>query len=443
LAEGDTIPAAAERKRWGARLSGSMMPVLVGLTAALLALALLITQTILAQREARDRAVNEGDMLIAFQSILRIMLDAETSQRGFVLTGEKSYLVPYSSAKQHLDPVIADLRATAARADDGETASRINWIVDLTDAKFAELDRTVMLTRTGMQPQARMIINSDIGKQQMDAIRAAIAGESARKARQRGEAFERAATLERRLVPLIAILGGAIVALVVAGFRAERSRAAVAAEAEQAAALREANERTQLLARELNHRVKNLFSVILSIVTLSGRKQDSSREVVESIRSRIHALSRAHATSQGAVGGGGVLIGPVIVTTMEPYTDGDGLRVRVGGPEVYLPMRMVTPIGMIIHELATNAIKYGALSIESGTVEISWNVSNGGGARELTLDWIEQGGPVLTFAGDGPASAGFGAQMTGLAAHQLGGSLTREWPASGVVVRLQFPLPGG
>jgi two-component sensor histidine kinase/CHASE3 domain sensor protein len=418
------------------------MSVLVGLTAALLALVLLITQTILAQHEARDRAMSEGDMLIALQSVLRIMLDAETSQRGYVLTGNRSYLEPYSDSKQRLDPVIADLRAAAARASDDETASRINWIVDLTDAKFAELDRTVMLTRTGLQSQARMIIDSDIGKQQMDAIRAAIAGESARKAEQRQAAFTRATSLEKRLLPLIAILGAAIVALVVAGFRAERRRAAAAAEAEQAAALREANERAQLLARELNHRVKNLFSVILSIVTLSGRKQGSSRDVVDSIHARIHALSLAHGTAQAAVGDARVPLSPVIERTMEPYADEAGRRVRCSGPDVELPVRMVTPIGMIIHELATNAVKYGALSAETGSVDLRWEVLTGSGLQELVLVWTEQGGPPLAFAEGAPSHAGFGSQMTRLAAGQLDGSLSREWPASGAVVRLQFPLPG-
>lgn len=420
-----------------------MMPVFIGLTAALLALALVIAQTILAQRDARIRAGNEGEMLTAFQQVMQTMLEAESSQRGYVLTADGDYLRSYLDAKRSLVPTIARLRALAGNGADPEATGRVIWIAGLTDAKFSEMDRTVALTRTGMRAQAVMIVDSDIGRQQMEAVRTAVASEGARSARQRRQAFSRAATLEQRLIPLIAILGVAIVALVAAGFRAERSRATAAAEAEQAAALREANERAQLLARELNHRVKNLFSVILSIVSLSGRKQaSSSGDVVESIRARIHALSLAHAASQGGVAGTSVSMGPVIEKTMEPYADREHSRIRIAGPELELPVRMITPLGLIIHELATNAVKYGALSVEGGTVEICWEVTRGdaGSADEVTLRWAEAGGPPLAAGGE-PHATGFGSQMTVLAAHQLGGGITREWPESGAAARLVFPLP--
>jgi two-component sensor histidine kinase/CHASE3 domain sensor protein len=419
-----------------------MMPVFIGLTAALLALALVIAQTILAQRDARIRAGNEGEMLTAFQQVMQTMLEAESSQRGYVLTADGDYLRSYLDAKRSLVPTIARLRVLASRGADPEAAGRVTWIAGLTDAKFSEMDRIVALTRTGMQAQAVMIVDSDIGRQQMEAVRTAVASEGARSAWQRREAFTRAATLEQRLIPLIAVLGAAIVALVAAGFRAERSRATAAAEAEQAAALREANERAQLLTRELNHRVKNLFSVILSIVSLSGRKQASSGDVVESIRARIHALSLAHAASQGGVAGTSVPIGPVIEKTMEPYAEREHSRIRIDGPELELPVRMITPLGLIIHELATNAVKYGALSVEGGTVEICWEVTRGGDgfADEVMLSWVEAGGPPLA-AGSAPRTAGFGSQMTTLAAHQLGGGITREWPEGGAAARLVFPLP--
>jgi len=443
LADGDTAPATVEAgpKSWGMRLRGSMMPVFIGLTVALIALTLVIAQTIVTQRDARLRALNEGNTLFALQAVMQTVLEAESSQRGYVLTADSTYLTPYLAAKERLGPMIVGLRKIAAQARDDETAGRTNWIAGLADAKFAEMDRTVALTRTGFQAQAQEIVNSDIGRQQMETIRAAIERESRRKAQLRLEAFERASKLELRLIPLIAVLGIAIVALVYAGFRTERGRAAAEAQAEQADALREANALAQLLTRELNHRVKNLFSVILSIVALSGRKQAPTREVIESIRARIHALSLAHATSQGAIGHASVQLEPVIAGTMEPYADEEGLRVRVGGPEVELPVRMITPIGMIVHELATNAVKYGALSVEGGSVEIAWERQAGEGADQVTLTWIETGGPPLPSADEARASTGFGSQMIRLAANQIGGAVEREWPAGGALVRLTFPLP--
>lgn len=416
------------------------MPILFALTATLLAIALLIGQTIIAQRDARERAAVEGDTLLAVQFVLRIMLDAETSQRGYMLTSDSEYLQPYAAAKKRLGSAIADLRRAEARADDPTSASRVELITGLASAKFEEMDRTVALTRSGLQSQAMMIINSDLGKQQMDALRTTIIDESRLRARQRRDAFERAATLERRLVPLVVILGIAVVAFVAMGFRIERNRAKAAIEAEQANALRDANARAQLLARELNHRVKNLFSVILSIVALSGRKRDQREDVVESIRARIHALSLAHAASQGVAEDATAQLGEVVVNTMKPYIDEDGQRVRIEGPAVLLPIRMVTPLGMIVHELATNAVKYGALSADDGTVDIRWEIRPEGDAGRLALAWTELGGPPPSLPEAAPGR-GFGSQMIQLAVHQLGGVLTRDWPASGAVVGIEFPLP--
>lgn len=417
-----------------------MMPVFLGLTAALVALALVIGQTIVTQRDARQRAMAEGDTLLALQSVMRVMLEAESSQRGYVLTGKGEYLPPYLAAQQRLAPTIKALRDAAARSRDDHSISQVDWIASIADAKFAEMDRTVALTRTGLRPQALQIIDSDIGREQMEAIRTAIADESRRKAELRRQAFDRAEGLELRLIPLIGVVGAAILALIYAGFRAERSRAQAEADAAQSDALREANARAELLARELNHRVKNLFSVILAIVTLSARRVGSGADVVETIRARIHALSLAHASTQAATGSGDVPLSPVIASTMEPYADAEGRRVQLDGPDIQLPVRMVTPIGMIIHELATNAVKYGALSAESGQVEIRWDRLRDGLAETVVLEWSETGGPAL-LEQNLSARKGFGSQMTTLAAGQLGGTIERLWPPTGAVVRLTFPLP--
>ncbi len=425
-----------------------MMPLFVGLVAALLALALVIGQTIVAQREARDRAMAEGDTLLVLNELMSATLNGETGQRGFLLTGKADYLTPYLNAKQRRDRAVGRLRENAARMPQDDLPAHVDQLDRMTEAKFVEMDRSVALARAGYTEQALALIQADFGKMQMDAIRREITRLSLDKSNKRRDAFDRAETFEGRLLPLVIVLSLVILVLVYAGFRAERRRSLAEADAEQAAALRDANERTELLARELNHRVKNLFSVILSIVTLSGRKQAPAREVVDDIRNRIRALALAHSASQGAYGDARTALGPVIVKTMEPYSDREGQRVRVSGPEVELPVRMVTPIGLIVHELATNAVKYGALSVETGTVEIRWAIAGDGAAGDggddtepmLTLDWIELGGPPVSPEGN-TGSAGFGSQMTALAAGQLGGKMVREWPVSGAVARLNFPLP--
>ena len=425
---------------WWQRMRQSLMPVIVGLAIALLLLAFVIGQTVLAQREARTRAMYEGNMLLALQQVRAAMLDAETGQRGFLLTGKDTYLAPYHDAKNRLAGAMAYLVRLKRETNDPDIDDHIARLDMLTQSKFIELDRSVALASAGFSEQARAIVDSDLGQHEMDAIRAEIAAMHAERAEARKGGFERAAQLERRLLPLIAVLGIAIIMLIVAGMRAERSRARAMAQAAQAQALHDANERAQLLARELNHRVKNLFSVILSIVALSGRKQADAHEVVTDIRARIRALSLAHAASQGADARAD--LGDVIVRTMEPYADEEGLRVRIEGPPLELPVRMVTPLGLIVHELATNAMKYGALSRETGKVEIDWRIApDAFDEPEVSLCWIETGGPALHVQSGGPEHPGFGSRMTELAARQLGGAILYEWPETGAVARLRFPLP--
>jgi two-component sensor histidine kinase/CHASE3 domain sensor protein len=428
---------------WRQWLRRSMMPVFLGLTLALVGLGLAIGQTVLTQQDARRHAMAEGDALIALQRILVAMLDAESGQRGYLLSRDRAYLEPYLAARKRIGANIDDLRAASLQSRGDSEDARIGRIEALARAKFEELDRTVALTDAGLHDQALAVVGSDVGKMRMDALRLEIRQLGADKARNRRDAFVRAASLENRLLPLIAVLGAAILALLVAGFRTERSRARSAAQASQAAALREANDRAQLLARELNHRVKNLFSVILSIVTLSARKQAPTAEIIEDIRARIHALSRAHVASQGRVGEATVQLGETIDETMKPYADADGERLRIGGPPVEMPVRMVTPIGLIVHELATNAAKYGALTSDAGTIDISWVIGDGAkGQKELTLSWIESGGPALLGEPQGLQGSGFGSKMIVLAAGQLGGTIEREWPATGAIARVTFPISG-
>jgi two-component sensor histidine kinase/CHASE3 domain sensor protein len=419
-----------------------MIPFLAGLTAALLALALVIARTSFAQNEARGHAETESDALFALNDLMSAMLNAETGQRGYLLTGKADHLTPYHRASQRRLRAIARLREIAAKAPDISSSEDLDRLDRMTADKFSELDRSVALAQAGFKAQALALIQADLGRIQMEAIRREIDRQSLNAATRRREAFARTDALELRLLPLSGILGLAIVALVYAGFRSEGRRRLAEAEAAQADALRAAKEQTDLLARELNHRVKNLFAVILSIVALSSRKQAPSDEIVDDIRARIRALSLAHAASQGEdYGTSQVELGAVIAKTTAPYADAGGQRVRADGPRVMLPAAMVTPIGLIIHELATNAVKYGALSMPEGAVEIDWRIDDTDpDAPHVALTWAETGGPPVDHTQAGAPSTGFGSRMTAASAAQLGGRLDREWLPSGLVTRLWFPM---
>jgi len=429
-------------------LRGSMIRVLAVLTGLFVAIFLLMAQTVIAQRQARQGVMLQDEAMLSLNALMEIMLDAETGQRGFLLTSNSAYLEPYQLAKVRLDTEVAALQRMGQRSSD-EEQHHIARAQQLIRDKIAEMDRTLELARNGLMPQAIALVQTNTGERDMNNLRRELTWLRTDQALQRQAAFDRVETLEGRLLPLVGVLGGGMVLLVIVALRGERHRAWAEAEARQFAALRAANDQTELLARELNHRVKNLFSVVLSIITMSGRKQAPTAEVLEDIRSRVHALSLAHSSSQGSGAQENCQLGDVITNIMRPYAAGYSERVRLSGPPVELPSRMVTPMGLLIHELATNGSKYGALSVESGVIEIAWQVTAGsGGNPMLQLEWVESGGPALNGAGMSTApdktsqsEGGFGSRLTAMAAQQMGGSLERTWPPAGVQIRLSCPLP--
>jgi two-component sensor histidine kinase len=446
------LGAAFERARaWVLR--GSMLRVLIGLSVLYIAIFLLIAQTVMAQRQARQEVMLQDESLLSLNSLMETMLDAETGQRGYLLTNNAAYLGPYRRAKAQLTSVLNDIDRIAERSSD-EEQQRVAHADELVNAKIGELDHTVNLERQGLGASALALVQTNFGQNEMDELRREITWLRDNAAHQRQAAFDRAEALGNRLLPLVGILGLGLIALVAVALRGERHRAWARAEAQQLAALRAANDETQLLARELNHRVKNLFSVVLSIITISGRKQAPTAVVLDDIKSRVHALSLAHSSSQGMGLEERSRLGDVIGNIMRPYGMGDGERVRITGPEVLLPARMITPIGLLIHELATNATKYGALSVEHGLVTIEWQISAGASgdrpaagaddpqlSPKLALAWIESGGPAfLPDAGLEP-KPGFGSRLTALAAQQMGGKLERQWLETGAHVNLICPLP--
>ncbi len=455
-ARANPIPAMKNVIGW---YRGSTTRLLVVVSGLFVAIFLLMAQTVVAQRQARQGVMLQDEAMLSLNALMEIMLDAETGQRGFLLTGNGAYLEPYEGAKVRLDPEVSALQRMGDRSSD-EEQQHIARAQQLIRAKIAEMDRTIELARAGMMPSAIGLVQTNTGQRDMTELRGELAWLRTDQAMQRQASFDRVQALEDRLLPLVGLLGVGLVTLVVVALRGERHRAWAAAEAGQLTALRAANEQTELLARELNHRVKNLFSVVLSIITISARKQAPTAEVLDDIRSRVHALSLAHSSSQGTGTAESSPLAGIIANIMRPYADGtaDSLadRVRLSGPDVNLPARMITPMGMLIHELATNGAKYGALSVECGVVEICWDVvAAPDGQRTLALSWIESGGPALSIGSSGsaqdrassaqdrasPPRVGFGSRLTAMAAQQMGGTLQRSWPKTGAKVDLVCPLP--
>ena len=200
-------------------------------------------------------------------------------------------------------------------------------------------------------------------------------------------------------------------------------------------------EQQSLLLKELDHRVKNLFAIMSGVVTLSARGAANPKDLADKIHGRLNALASAHLLIRAEKSADeikrtstiGKLVATVLAPYLDPYDEEDGKHVRIDGPEVAIGGESVTSLALVIHELATNAAKYGALSVPGGVVRISWAIDRG----QLKLTWQERGGP--TIKGE-PTSEGFGSKLARRSVNgQLGGKLAFDWHSDGLTVRLSAP----
>ena len=194
-----------------------------------------------------------------------------------------------------------------------------------------------------------------------------------------------------------------------------------------------------LLSQELSHRIKNIFAVVSSLIALSAREHPEARAFAGSVRDRINALARAHEFVRPHSEVSRPLIGDTTLHTFlnalfKPYVDPAGRsRLVVEGEDATFDDQAATSVALLFHELATNAAKYGALSVAGGTVLL--RTRNEG--DRFILTWREQGGPPV--AGK-PARQGFGSALAALSVEgQLGGRLERRWEPGGLVLEADLP----
>ena len=189
-------------------------------------------------------------------------------------------------------------------------------------------------------------------------------------------------------------------------------------------------QRSDLLTKELNHRVKNLFAVITSIVRLTGRNETDTQLAVTKITDRIMALSRAHSLSASQDSKEVTDLKTLIQTLFTPYETPERV-VQIEGSYLELTQETLTPLGLLLHELATNALKYGAWSTEAGGhIQISWSAETveteeGNDKTFVTLYWNETSNSALR-----PVDfdeTGFGFRMMDMSLRQLNGDVEREW----------------
>ncbi|GLR86422.1 HWE histidine kinase domain-containing protein [Bradyrhizobium iriomotense] len=189
-----------------------------------------------------------------------------------------------------------------------------------------------------------------------------------------------------------------------------------------------AEERQNLLAREVDHRAKNALALAQSIVRLT--RADDVKTYVNAVEGRINALARVH-TILSLSSWQGAEINKLIEEELAPYSLGG--QIRLSGPEVQLVPATAQTLALALHELFTNSAKYGALSTRSGRLAIGWEVNG----EMLALTWEESGGPLVRQ----PKARGFGTKsLLASVESQLGGQAQFDWRAEGLLCRLEVPL---
>ncbi|CAH0355227.1 MULTISPECIES: PAS domain S-box protein [unclassified Sphingobium] len=195
-----------------------------------------------------------------------------------------------------------------------------------------------------------------------------------------------------------------------------------------------AAQRQLLLLREMNHRVKNLFALTSGLVALSARSAESVEELAATLEGRISSLARAHALTLPDFSENGDHLGSttllsLISGVLEPYLD--LADVEVHGAEITVSDRPLTSLALLLHEFATNAAKYGALSVIEGRLSVG--VSSEGSTVEIL--WTESGGPAPS-----PSTEGFGTKLEQVSVQGLNGAIQRNWRTDGLEIRLRFPV---
>lgn len=194
---------------------------------------------------------------------------------------------------------------------------------------------------------------------------------------------------------------------------------------------RQDEERREVLMQELHHRVKNLLSTVQAVARQSFRSAVLDPAIMDTFTKRLVAMGEAHALLMKD-GWESATLRDIVKTAIRPFDKGESSHFRVDGPDFVVNSRASLALGMALHELCTNAVKYGALKCDEGVVDIDWELSGGPGP-ELTLKWVEKGGPPVKAS----EKSGFGSTMI---QRMLGGQINGEVDVTYDVSGLQFCL---
>ncbi|MBU0583191.1 MAG: GAF domain-containing protein [Alphaproteobacteria bacterium] len=194
--------------------------------------------------------------------------------------------------------------------------------------------------------------------------------------------------------------------------------------------------RQRILLRELNHRVKNTLATVQALASQTVRHARDPREFLEAFSSRLQALGLAHGLLSDHEWRG-IRIGDLVRREVKPFDDPQRQRIAMSGADILLSPDQAVGLGLILHELASNAMKYGSLSVPDGTVELGWHVDGRDADRQISVDWKESGGPAVVP----PERTGFGSILIRRSlAKVLSSQVEHVFAPEGVTARITMPL---
>lgn len=197
---------------------------------------------------------------------------------------------------------------------------------------------------------------------------------------------------------------------------------------------KQAEEGHELLAGEMSHRVKNLLAIAAALAAITSRSTANVKDMTRELTQRLQALGRAHDLVRPLPGkeGKAALLGDLLTVLLAPYDDLGAFtgRIRVSVPRMGVGETAANTLALVIHELATNSLKYGALSVDTGTLDVSCTPQD----DHVVIVWTERGGPKVVQPADAP---GYGTKLVSRTMQrQLGGSIEYTWSSLGLIASL-------
>lgn len=272
--------SAASPSRW---MNIAILALIAG---ALIAGVWITYQTVQAERAAREEAQHNSEILGELRTVYQEILRAETGQRGYLITLDRRYLDPYRDSREKIRPALDNVQRLIGDKATPQQTRLLAEVDEQAKLRLAELDVTVALLEQGELLAARRRVLTDEGQEAMSALQSAIDELETIESQLLADSLLATAKVQARTIPMLGVLMFLVFVFVIFSARLTSRAARAEAEAAQAHALAEAHDRADLLARELNHRVKNLFAVILAIIQMSGRKQPDAKPLIESISQR-------------------------------------------------------------------------------------------------------------------------------------------------------------